>query len=61
MRVLSVQDVAKIVKKHNFKSFIKDLVQYTKQDFIRWNEFDKSPRYAAHVPGGVIEFNADCR
>ena len=55
MRVLSVQDIAKIVKKHNFKSFIEDLVQYTKQDFIRWNEFDKSPRYAAHVPGGVIE------
>lgn len=55
MRILSVQDMAKIVQKHGFDNFIKDLVEYTKQDFIRWQEFDKSPRYAAHVPGGVLE------
>lgn len=55
MRILSVQDMAKIVQKHGFDNFIRDLVEYTKQDFIRWQEFDKSPRYAAHVPGGVLE------
>ena len=55
MRILSVQDVASIVAKHGFDNFIKDLVEYTKDDFIRWNEFDKSSRYAAHVPGGVLE------
>ncbi|WP_150466595.1 ornithine cyclodeaminase [Francisella sp. SYW-9] len=55
MRILSVQDMAKIVEKHGFNNFIKDLVDYTKEDFVRWNEFDKSPRYAAHVPGGVLE------
>ncbi|AFJ43262.1 ornithine cyclodeaminase [Francisella orientalis] len=55
MRILSVQDIAKIVQKRGFDNFIRDLVEYTKQDFIRWQEFDKSPRYAAHVPGGVLE------
>lgn len=55
MRVLSVQDMSKIVQKHGFDNFVKDLVQYTKEDFVRWNKFDKSPRYAAHVPGGVLE------
>ncbi|MED7787437.1 ornithine cyclodeaminase [Francisella sp. 19X1-34] len=55
MRILSVQDMARIVEKHGFNNFIKDLVDYTKEDFVRWNEFDKSPRYAAHVPGGVLE------
>lgn len=55
MRILSVQDMAKIVQEHGFNNFITDLVEYTKQDFIRWSEFDKSPRYAAHVPGGVLE------
>lgn len=55
MRILSVQDMARIVQKHGFDNFIRDLVEYTKQDFIRWQEFDKSPRYAAHVPGGVLE------
>ncbi|API86331.1 ornithine cyclodeaminase [Francisella uliginis] len=55
MRILSVQDMARIVEKHGFNNFIKDLVNYTKEDFVRWSEFDKSPRYAAHVPGGVLE------
>ena len=55
VRILSVQDIASIVAKHGFNNFIKDLVEYTKSDFVRWNEFDKSPRYAAHVPGGVLE------
>ena len=55
MKIVSVQDVAKIVEKHGFNDFIKDLVEYTKEDFVRWNKFDKSPRYAAHVPGGVLE------
>ncbi|MFC4892634.1 ornithine cyclodeaminase [Pseudofrancisella aestuarii] len=55
MRIVSVDDMAKIVQKHGFDHFVKDLVQYTKEDFIRWNKFDKSPRYAAHVPGGVLE------
>ncbi|GAB4221815.1 MAG: ornithine cyclodeaminase [Francisella sp.] len=55
MRILSVQNMAQIVQKHGFDNFMKDLVEYIRQDFIRWNEFDKSPRYAAHVPGGVLE------
>jgi ornithine cyclodeaminase len=55
MRILSVQDVSTIVEKHEFNSFIIDLMKYTRQDFVRWHEFDKSPRYAAHVPGGVLE------
>ena len=55
MKIVSVQDMSNIVKKHGFDAFIRDLVDYTKEDFIRWNKFDKSPRYAAHVPGGVLE------
>lgn len=55
MKLVTVQDLAKIVKEHGFDRFIQDLMQYLKDDFIRWSEFDKSPRYAAHVPGGVLE------
>ncbi|MDE5016719.1 hypothetical protein NAI44_09780, partial [Francisella tularensis subsp. holarctica] len=32
--ILSLQDMAKIVQKHCFNNFIKDLVEYTKQYFI---------------------------
>ncbi len=55
MKLITVQDLAKIVKTHGFDNFQKDLIQYLKEDFVRWSEFDKSPRYAAHVPGGVLE------
>jgi ornithine cyclodeaminase len=55
MKLITVQDLAQIVKKHSFENFMSDLVNYLKKDFVRWNEFDKSPRYAAHVPGGVLE------
>ncbi len=55
MKLISVQDLAQIVKKHGFENFMTDLVKYLKEDFVRWPEFDKSPRYAAHVPGGVLE------
>ncbi len=55
VRVVTVQDVAKIISLHGFNQFILDLVSYLKQDFTRWNEFDKSPRHAVHVDGGVLE------
>ncbi len=34
---------------------IRNLAKYLKSDFSRWNDFDKSPRHAIHVSGGVIE------
>lgn len=55
MKLITVQDLAQIVNKHGFDNFLLDLIKYLKEDFVRWSEFDKSPRYAAHVPGGVLE------
>ena len=60
MKVLSVEDVAAIVAQHGFNNFITDLVKYLKQNFIRWNEFNKTPRHALHVDGGVIELMPVC-
>lgn len=55
MKLITVQDLAHMVKVHGFKNFMTEMQEYLKQDFRRWVEFDKSPRYAAHVPGGVLE------
>jgi ornithine cyclodeaminase len=55
MKIITVQDVAAIIHRHGFDKFMLDLVGYLKQDFSRWTEFDKSPRHAIHVDGGVIE------
>ena len=34
---------------------MRDLIVQLKHDFLRWEEFDKIPRPAFHVPNGVIE------
>jgi ornithine cyclodeaminase len=55
MKVITVTELAKLIKKHGFKEFMLALVDYMKHDFSRWSDFDKSPRHAIHVDGGVIE------
>lgn len=55
MKVITVKDLAKLVKLHGFNQFMLDLVSYLKEDFSNWSNFDKSPRHAIHVDGGVIE------
>jgi ornithine cyclodeaminase len=55
MKVITVSDIAQLIKQHTFNQFIVDLMCYMRQDFSRWHDFDKSPRHAIHVPDGVIE------
>ncbi|MCC2625615.1 MAG: Ornithine cyclodeaminase [Burkholderiales bacterium] len=55
MKVFTVEDLAKLIEQHGFDQFMLDLMSYMKKDFSRWEEFDKSPRHAIHVDGGVIE------
>lgn len=55
MKAITVNDVSQLIDYHGFDNIISNLVTYLKQDFSRWHEFDKSPRHATHVDGGVIE------
>ncbi len=55
VKLLSVEMLATLIEKHGFTQFLSDLISYTKSDFSRWESFDKMPRPASHVPGGVIE------
>lgn len=52
---LSAGDVARLVQRVGARQFWFRLVDYLRQDFARWRSFDKSPRFASHSPGGVIE------
>lgn len=52
---ISVSEMIKLLQRIGTENFIAGLVEYLEQDFSRWEEFDKSPRYAAHSPDGVIE------
>src|SRR5215203_2221147 len=35
--------------------FIEELAAEIESDYLRWDEFEKSPRHASHSAGGVIE------
>lgn len=55
MRVVEVPHLIALVESIGLEQVLGDLSDYITADFRRWPEFDKSPRYASHCPGGVIE------
>jgi ornithine cyclodeaminase len=63
MRVVEVPHLIALVESIGLEQVLGDLGDYIAEDFRRWPEFDKSPRYASHCPGGVIELmpTADAR
>lgn len=52
---LSPQDVAGIVRQQGLGPTLKGMAECIRQDFLRWQDFDKSARLASHSPVGVIE------
>jgi len=60
MKILSVEHVSEIVKKHGVENYLKDLMGRLKEDFSRWEAFNKIPRPAMHVEGGVLELMPVC-
>lgn len=52
---ISVSGMIGLVNEIGVEEFILGVSQYIEEDFKRWEEFDKSPRFAAHSPEGVIE------
>ncbi|MFC3581857.1 ornithine cyclodeaminase [Sphingomonas hylomeconis] len=55
MRLVEVKHVIALVRQRGLASVLVDLAERIEQDYRRWGQFDKSPRYAAHSPHGVIE------
>ncbi len=60
MKILSIEVLIELLKKHGFENYLKDLINELKSDFGRWNEFNKIPRPAMHVPDGVLELMPIC-
>ncbi|QGM96817.1 ornithine cyclodeaminase [Methylocystis parvus] len=52
---LSEREIARLFERTGARPFWSRLVDYLARDFARWAAFDKSPRFASHSPGGVIE------
>ncbi|NCT82107.1 MAG: ornithine cyclodeaminase [Comamonadaceae bacterium] len=53
--LLTTADVARIVQRVGLPDLLRRLVGHLEADYLRWAEFDKTPRVAAHSPDGVIE------
>lgn len=60
MKILSVESVRELIKRHGFDAVLVDLMKALKRDFSRWERFTKMPRPAMHVPGGVLELMPIC-
>jgi ornithine cyclodeaminase len=52
---LSAEDAARLVARKGVAECLQGMAHCLVQDFLRWPEFDKTARVAAHSPDGVIE------
>lgn len=55
VKIITVETMQEIIHQVGLQTFILDLIKQLRQNFARWNDFYKTPRYAAHYPQGVIE------
>jgi ornithine cyclodeaminase len=52
---IGIERVRELVARRGPARFMEELAVEIEADFVRWGEFDKSPRHATHSPVGVIE------
>jgi len=52
---LSVSDLRELLNQVGLPSFVSQLVEQIRADYLRWPEFHKRPRLADYSPAGVIE------
>lgn len=52
---VSVDRMMKLVHRIGVEQMLKDLAAAIEADFLRWGQFDKTPRIASHSDVGVIE------
>ena len=55
MLVLEIEDIKQLISKIGYKEFFLELIKTLEEDYANWESFDKCPRVANHVDGGVIE------
>ena len=47
--------LSRLIREFGLARFIGELADAIREDFLRWPQFQKSPRVVSHSPGGVIE------
>jgi ornithine cyclodeaminase len=54
-RFLDLPSMSRLVRQVGLPRLLRELAVAITEDYLRWNDFDKSARLACHSPGGVIE------
>ena len=54
-RFIDVPALSQLVQQRGLARFIAELAETLREDFLRWDDFDKSARVASHSRRGVIE------
>jgi len=57
---IGIERVRELVARRGAARFIEELAAEIESDYLRWGEFEKSPRHATHSPVGVIELMPAC-
>ncbi len=60
MKIITEEILIKLIKTHGLENYLTDLMKVLKEDFSRWQEFNKIPRPSMQVPGGVLELMPIC-
>lgn len=60
VKIMSVETIAQLLKRHGLDTNLTDLIHALKRDYARWLDFNKMPRPAMQVPGGVLELMPIC-
>lgn len=55
VRIIGIADIQTLFQHVSLKDFLLELIKRLQHDFMRWNEFKKTPRHAIYYPHGVIE------
>ena len=55
VKFIGVQELIELLRTIGVEEFLSNLIRYTRDDFLRWPQFEKSPRLASHSANGVIE------
>ncbi len=55
MKIITSEHLRSLISETGLRKFNGRLLAAIEEDFLRWEQFRKSPRHALHYPHGVME------
>jgi ornithine cyclodeaminase len=55
VKFFGVRELVELLRILGVEEFLSNLIRYTRDDYLRWQQFEKIARVASHSPDGVIE------